>query len=61
MYYVKVETYTFTIPQEYRAYLEFKDELRASGIRFIEDGGTTHQTITIRTNGTFDKTGDVVS
>ena len=60
MYYVKVETYTFDIPREYRAYLEFKDDLRASGIKFIDEGGATHQTITIRTNGAFDKAKEAI-
>ena len=59
MYYTKVETYQFDIPREYRAYLDFKDELRASGIKFLEDGGSIHQTITIHTNGTFNKAEEV--
>lgn len=59
MYYSKVETYMFDIPREYRAYLDFKEELRASGVRFLDEGGSTHQLITIRTNGTFDKTEEV--
>lgn len=55
MYYVKKESYTFNIPQEYRAYLEFKTELRESGITFLEEGGSAHQEIVIFTRGTFDK------
>lgn len=59
MQYKKVETYQFTMPKEYKAYLEFRDELRASGIPFMEDGGMMFQTITIVVRGTFDKTEDV--
>ena len=59
MQYKKVETYQFTLPKEYKACLDFKDELRASGIPFIEDGGMMYQTITIVVRGTFDKTEDI--
>ena len=53
MFYTKVETYAFTVPKEYKAYLNFKDELKAAGIRFVETGGSTHQIIEVRTNGNF--------
>lgn len=59
MYYKKVETYQFSVPQEFKAYLEFKADLQASGVRFIEDGGSHFQTITITTTGTFDKTEEI--
>lgn len=54
MQYVKVEEYTFRVPQEYKAYLDFKHKLRDMGVRFLEEGGSSFQTITIRTNGTFE-------
>ena len=59
MYYKKVETYQFAVPQEFKAYLDFKADLNASGIRFTEEGGSHYQTITIITKGLFDKTEDV--
>lgn len=61
MYYSKKEEYAFKIPQEHTAYLKFKQNLKDSGIRFVEEGGHTHQTITIRTNGVFymDENGDI--
>ena len=53
MYYSKKEEYSFKIPQEYKAFLKFKEDLRASGVRFVEEGGSTHQGIVIHTNGVF--------
>lgn len=53
MWYSKKEEFSFRIPQEHTAYLKLKDDLRAAGIRFTEEGGATHQTIEIRTTGTF--------
>lgn len=58
MYYKKVETYQFTVPKEFKAYLEFKADLKDSGIKFTDEGGSHYQTITIVTNGTFNKTED---
>ncbi len=55
MYYKKVETYQFSVPREYKEYLEFRDELKEAGIKFSEEGGNMFQTITIRTTGDFDK------
>lgn len=60
MQYKKVETYQFTMPKEYKAYLEFKDELKASSIPFTEEGGMMFQTITIVVRGTFDKVSDAL-
>ena len=54
MYYVKTEEYSFRIPQEYNAYLSFKNNLKEMKTRFTEEGGHTHQTILVRTNGVFD-------
>ena len=54
MFYKKVETYQFAVPQEFKAYLDFKADLAASGVRFTEDGGSHFQTITITTTGDFD-------
>ena len=53
MYYVKKESYSFRVPQEFNAYLKFKEDLKASGVHFTDEGGATHQEITIRTNGIF--------
>lgn len=54
MYYNRTEEYSFRVPQEYTAYLAFKNNLKESSVRFTEEGGHTHQTIIIRTNGRFD-------
>lgn len=62
MYYNKVETYAFTVPEEYKAYLNFKDSLICSGVAFREiDGGSRFLVIEIRVNGKFDdfKGGDI--
>ena len=56
MQYKKVETYQFSVPQEFKAYLDFKNDLTASGVTFTEDGGSHYQTITLVTTGNFDKT-----
>jgi len=53
MYYVKTEEYSFKIPQEHKAYLKFKEELRDAGVRFTDEGGATHQSIKIRNHGVF--------
>ena len=58
MFYSKLETYSFTMPEEYHAYLKFKQDLKDSNIRFTETGGMRHQIVEIRTTGNFDKTGD---
>lgn len=54
MYYLKKESYNFRIPKEYKAYLNFKEKLRNSGITFLEEGGNTRQTVIIDTRGYFD-------
>lgn len=59
MFYKKVETYQFSVPQEFKAFLDFKADLAASGVRFTEDGGSHFQTITITTTGNFDKTEEI--
>ena len=59
MRYKKVETYQFSVPQEFKAYLEFKADLQSSGIKFTDEGGSHYQTIKIVTSGTFDKTEEV--
>lgn len=53
MYYKKVETYSFTLPREYEAYVQFKEDLKEAGIRFTETGGSINQIITITTGGRF--------
>lgn len=55
MVYSKKETYSFTIPQEYKYYIDFKRQLEESGIRFTETGGNTHQIIEIFINGVFEE------
>lgn len=59
MFYKKVETYQFSVPQEFKAYLDFKADLKDSGIKFTDEGGSHFQTVTIVTRGTFDKTDEV--
>lgn len=59
MWYSRKEEYVFRIPAEYKAYLDFKDELKAAGVRFHEEGGHTQQTIIIHTSGTFENPGKV--
>ncbi len=60
MFYKKEESYQFSVPKEFKAYLDFKAELKASGIKFLEDGGSHFQTIKIVTTGNFDKTEDAI-
>lgn len=59
MFYKKEETYQFAVPQEFKAYLDFKADLNSSGIQFTEEGGSHYQTITLVTTGNFDKTEEV--
>ena len=54
MQYKKEEEYTFNVPQEYKAYLDFKYELQDMSVRFIEEGGSSFQTILIISTGMFD-------
>lgn len=54
MYYTKKETYSFSVPREYKAYLNFKRQLKDLGQKFLEEGGNTQQMITITTGGRFD-------
>lgn len=54
MYYTKKETYNFSVPREYNAYLNFKQQLKDLGQKFLEEGGNTQQMITITTGGRFD-------
>jgi hypothetical protein len=61
MRYKKVETYQFSVPQEFKAYLDFKADLQSSGVRFTEDGGSHYQTIKLITTGNFDKTEEVTN
>lgn len=61
MFYKKEETYQFSVPQEFKAYLDFKNDLIASGVTFTEDGGSHYQTITLVTTGNFDKTEEVTN
>lgn len=61
MFYKKVETYHFTVPQEFNAYLDFRNDLKASGVKFTEEGGSHFQTVTIVTTGMLDKTEEVVN
>lgn len=54
MFYKKKEEYDFSVPREYKAYLAFKDRLKEMGIKFIEEGGHTSETIMVVTRGNFD-------
>ena len=42
------------MPREYKAYLNFKQQLKDLGQKFLEEGGSTQQIITITTGGRFD-------
>lgn len=59
MFYKKIETYQFSTPSEFKAYLDFKQELQDSGVTFTEEGGSFFQTIKIITSGRFDRTEEV--
>ena len=54
MYYKKVETYSFSMPREYKAYLAFKQKLKDLGTHFTDEGGTMFQELTIRESGRFE-------
>jgi len=54
MFYKKIETYQFSVPSEFKAYLEFKNELSEAGVTYTEEGGSIFQTIKIVTAGRFD-------
>ena len=54
MYYKKVETYSFSMPREYKAYLAFKQKLRDLGTTFTDEGGTMFQEISVREHGRFE-------
>ena len=47
MHYTCKEIYSFAVPEEYRAYLEFKHRLHDSSVRFTETGGSRFQEIEI--------------
>ena len=54
MYYKKVETYSFSMPKEYKAYLAFKQKLKDLGQTFTDEGGNIFQEITVRSGGRFE-------
>lgn len=54
MYYKKVETYSFSMPREYKAYLAFKQKLKDLGKTFTDEGGNIFQEITVREGGRFE-------
>lgn len=54
MYYKKVETYSFSMPREYKAYLAFKQKLKDLGTTFTDEGGSVFQEVTVRANGRFE-------
>lgn len=54
MYYKKVESYSFSMPREYKAYLAFKQKLKDLGTNFTDEGGTMFQEITVREGGRFE-------
>ena len=60
MYYKKVETYSFSMPREYKAYLAFKQKLRDLGTTFTDEGGSMFQELTVRTSGRFEVDDDGV-
>lgn len=54
MYYKKVETYSFSMPREHKAYLAFKQKLKDLGTTFTDEGGNMFQEIVVRTGGRFE-------
>ena len=54
MYYKKVETYSFSMPREYKAYLAFKQKLKDLGTNFTDEGGHVFQEVTVREGGRFE-------
>ena len=54
MYYKKVEEYDFRIPREYKAYLAFRDRLKAMGVKFADQHHSMSCTVTILTQGSFE-------
>ena len=54
MYYKRKETYSFTLPKEYKAYLAFKEKLNDADVTFLDEGGSLNQIITITTNARID-------
>ena len=54
MYYKKVETYSFSMPREYKAYLAFKQKLKDLGTNFTDEGGTMFQELSVRSGGRFE-------
>ena len=63
MHYKKVEEYSFRTPNEYMAYLAFKERLTEMGVVFADQQGRISCDITILTRGDFevDDTHDVLS
>lgn len=55
MWYSKKEEYVFRMPAEYKAYLEFKENLKDIGVPFTEQTNVSQQTILIFTSGAFKK------
>lgn len=54
MFYKKTESYRFSMPREYKAYLAFKDRLKEIGVKYVEEGGHMEGTISVITRGNFD-------
>lgn len=54
MYYKREETYTFSCPREFKAYLAFKEELRQANVPFHDMGGVNDAVIKVIVYGNFD-------
>ena len=54
MFYKRTESYRFSMPGEYKAYIAFKDRLKEMGVKFLEEGGHAEGTLSVVTRGNFD-------
>ena len=54
MHYKKVEEYDFRVPNEYKAYLAFRDRLKEMGIKFADQHHSMSCTVTVLNNADFE-------
>lgn len=54
MHYKKTEEYDFRVPQEYKAYLAFRDRLKEMGIKFAEQHRSMFCSITVFNQADFE-------
>ena len=54
MHYKKVEEYDFRVPNEYKAYLAFRDRLKEMGIKFSDQHHSMSCTVTVLNQADFE-------